>query len=53
MNKIQTLIEELKRENEVRANKIENLKTDWSNSALVHQYNLTLDFIKRLENLSF
>lgn len=52
MNKIQTLIEELKQENLDRTEKMKTA-SEYGHSALIHQYNLTLDFIKRLENLSF
>lgn len=51
MNKIQTLIRELQRENEVRTEKMKTA-SEYGHTVLVHQYNLTLNFIKRLENLS-
>ena len=50
MNKIQTLIEELKKENSIRAEKMKTA-SEYSHTVLVHQYNLTLEFIKRLEKL--
>ena len=53
MNKINNLIDELKRENEVRAQKMNKTEDQYNHTVLVHQYNLTLDFIKRLERLSF
>jgi hypothetical protein len=51
MNKIQTLIEELKQENIVRAKRINETEDNHTHTALVHQYNLTIEFIKRLEEL--
>ena len=51
MNKIQTLIEELKQENRVRAKKINETEDNYTHTALVYQYNLTIEFIKRLEKL--
>jgi len=51
MNKIQTLIEELKEENSIRSKKMNNTKSDYEHTVLVHQYNLTIEFIKRLEKL--
>lgn len=50
MNKIQTLIEELKEENLDRTEKMK-VASEYGHTVLVHQYNLTLDFIRRLENL--
>ena len=50
MNKIQTLIEVLKQENSVRSEKM-NTASEYGHTVLVHQYNLTLEFIKKLENL--
>ena len=51
MNKIQTLIEELKIENSIRSQKMNETKDDYAHTVLIHQYNLTIDFIKRLEKL--
>lgn len=49
---IEALIAELKTENKDRSNTINSGKcSEYSHTVLVHQYNLTLDFIKRLENL--
>lgn len=45
MNKIQTLIEELKQENIVRAKRINETEDNHTHTALVHQYNLTIEFI--------
>ena len=53
MNKVQTLIEELKRENEVRDKQFQEATTFGECLDLKKEYNLTLDFIKKLENLSF
>jgi hypothetical protein len=49
--KIKNLISELKKENSIRAEKLNNTKTDYEHTVLVHQYNLTINFIKRLEQL--
>lgn len=50
--KIKTLITALKEENRYRSNVINNGKcSEYTHTVLVHEYNLTLDFIKRLETL--
>jgi len=49
--KIKELIFELKNENSIRAEKLNNTKTDYEHTVLVHQYNLTIEFIKKLEQL--
>lgn len=51
MEKIKQLIRELREENSIRSEKLNNTKTDYEHTVLVHQYNLTIDFIKRLEKL--
>jgi|GEM_PF-5183241 len=50
-NKIKTLISELKQENEIRAKKMNEETTDYNHTVLVHTYNLTINFINRLEKL--
>lgn len=52
MNEIQKLISELKSENDER-NKRLSIRpiSDRAHTVLVHEYNLTLDFIKRLETI--
>lgn len=49
--KINNLIEKLKKENSIRAEKMNTDISEYSHTVLVHQYNLTLEFIKELENL--
>lgn len=51
MKEIEALILELKGENKVRsiAMNDENC-SEYAHTVLVHSYNLTLEFIKRLEN---
>jgi len=49
-NKIKVLISELKKENEVRTEKMK-VANEYGHTVLVHTYNLTIDFIKRLEKL--
>jgi len=51
MNKIQTLIEELKQENSIRAREMNKTDNQYEYSALLNQYNLTIEFIKKLEKL--
>lgn len=51
MKEIQTLISELKQENKIRAEKMNKETTDYNHTVLVHTYNLTIDFINRLEKL--
>ena len=51
MNKIKTLIEELKQENKTRTKNMNETDSHYAYSSLLNQYNLTLDFIKRLEKL--
>jgi len=51
-DKIKVLIIELKQENEDRNNAINSGEcSEYAHTVLVHKYNLTIDFIKRLETL--
>lgn len=50
MNKTE-LITQLKKENDKRAEKMYKGVSDYQHTVLVHEYNLTLEFIKRLEAL--
>jgi hypothetical protein len=48
--KIEQLIRDLKKENDVRTEKINDPnKTEYNHSFYVHTYNNTIDFINRLE----
>lgn len=48
---IKTLIAELKAENSLRTIKMNSNPSEYEHSVYLHQYNITLDFIKRLENI--
>lgn len=51
-NAIKALIIELKQENEYRSNAMNSGEcSEYAHTVLVHKYNLTLEFIKRLENI--
>jgi hypothetical protein len=51
-NKIKALITELKSENQDRSNAMNSGEcSEYAHTVLVHKYNLTIEFIKRLENL--
>jgi len=51
-NKIKALITELKDENTNRSNAMNDENcSEYAHTVLVHKYNLTIEFIKRLENL--
>lgn len=51
-NKIKALIIELKQENKDRNGAINSGQcSEYAHTVLVHEYNLTIDFINRLEKL--
>lgn len=49
--KINSLIEKLKKDNLIRAEKMNTDTTQYYHTILFHKYNLTLEFIKELEKL--
>lgn len=50
--KLQSLIRDLKSENEERSKAMQSPNiSDYNHTVKVHTYNLTLDFIKRLETI--